>query len=53
MAQILCPFGAEERYRLRFHGLRSAREGAGRASPVATPLLPVGAKESRGQKGAS
>jgi hypothetical protein len=44
MPRFLCPSGAGERLQLRFHGLRSAREDAGCAPPVATFLRPVGAK---------
>jgi len=47
--RFLCPSGAEERTRDPLHGLRSAREDAGRAPPVATFQRPVGAKRSAGE----
>lgn len=42
--EFLCPAGAEEKQMDAFHGLCSARKDAGCASPAATTLRPVGAK---------
>lgn len=47
--RFLCPSGADLRKHDHFHGLRSAREDAGCAPPVATFRRPVGAKSWIGE----
>lgn len=45
--RFLCPFGAGSRRRDLLHGLRSVRLSADSASPVATTLRSVGAKNAK------